>query len=340
MNLFILIFKEAVMKKMLFSAVAFLLLWALALLALEGVLRFYNLNGKNYDIEMWKYSKYLKRKSENPLIGIEHIPLKGYQLQNVLVKTNSWGFRDREYVIPKPQDVYRIVVLGSSVTLGWGVPEEQTYIRLAEKWLGGKTGRKKVEMINTAVGNYNTVREVESFFAKGVLLDPDMVILTFFINDPQVLAIKENPLLKHSQLAVLLWSRYQQLVRRIGLRENYETYYKNLYSDQNPGWGACLEAVRKLAVFCQSRQIPMLWAMVPEIHNLQNYPFGFVHQIIQEKAAAEGFRFLDFYDVLKSEDASQLWAMRGDPHPNTKGHQLMAQYLYDDLLKMKPWERR
>ncbi len=304
---------------------------------LEVFLRIYNHNGANYDIEMWKYSKYLKRKSTNPIVGIEHIPLKECRLQNVWIETNSFGLRGKEYLIPKPKDVYRIVFLGSSITLGWGVEEADAYVSLVEQWLQGKTGNLKVELVNTSVGNYNTVREVEGFFSKCLEFEPDMVIVSFFINDPQLIDIKDNFLLKHSQIAVLFWSRYQQLIRGLGLKPDYSDYYKNLYNIGNPGWSACINALQRLSIYCRQRQISLLMTMMPDIHNLQQYPFPKEHELIKRTVLPLGFTFLDFYNALKDINAKSLWVMQGDPHPNRKGHLIMAQALYDFLMAQKPW---
>ena len=179
------------MKKILSEIGIFVAAIILALLIGEAMIRVINTTGKNYDIEMWKYGKYLKKKSDNPDMGIEHVPSKSMKLQNTFVKINSLGFRDREYTIPKPANVYRVLVLGSSITFGWGVDEDKTYVRQIEKQLEGKTGDHKIELINAAVGNYNTVREVASFFEKCLVLEPDMVILSFFINDPEILTVQK-----------------------------------------------------------------------------------------------------------------------------------------------------
>ena len=68
------------------------------------------------------------------------------------------------------------------------------------------------------------------------------------------------------------------------------------------------------------------------IHNLKNYPFISIHEKIARIAQAHGFEYLDFYESLKdTADQSSLWAMPGDPHPNTQGHRLMANQLYNYL---------
>lgn len=49
------------------------------------------------------------------------------------VRINSRGFRDYEYTIEKPQNTYRIIVLGDSFTFGLGVELNETYPKLLEE---------------------------------------------------------------------------------------------------------------------------------------------------------------------------------------------------------------
>jgi hypothetical protein len=79
--------------------------------------------------------------------------------------------------------------------------------------------------------------------------------------------------------------------------------------------------------------------MIPDIHNLQRYPFKAIHNKIENKAKLLGFKFIDFYDVLREVNAEDIWAMPGDPHPNQEGHRILADYLFDYLAKTKPWEK-
>ena len=48
--------------------------------------------------------------------------------------TNRHGMRDRDYPIEKPEGVYRIAVLGSSMDMGWGIGVDETYVRRLEDW--------------------------------------------------------------------------------------------------------------------------------------------------------------------------------------------------------------
>jgi lysophospholipase L1-like esterase len=84
-------------------------------------------------------------------------------LYGVNISTNSLGFRsDREYSQAKKENVTRILVIGDSITLGWGVNYKQTYPKLLENFLNKGSKDKQYEVINTGVGNYNSVNECET----------------------------------------------------------------------------------------------------------------------------------------------------------------------------------
>lgn len=83
----------------------------------ELVLRIKNSSMQNYDIEMWRYAKELKTRSENPLLGHEHVPDSGATLQSVEIRTNELGLRGGP-LVPAGANSRRILFLGSSVTLG------------------------------------------------------------------------------------------------------------------------------------------------------------------------------------------------------------------------------
>ena len=82
----------------------------------------------NYDIEMWKYAKKLKIKSQNDNINHTHINNGLAKLQKVEIKTNNLGQRD-QYIDNQILKTYdrTFIVLGSSIALGWGVQSKNTF---------------------------------------------------------------------------------------------------------------------------------------------------------------------------------------------------------------------
>ena len=110
----------------------------------------------------------------------------GYEgwFAGVPVRINSLGFRDRqEYSLEKPNNTFRIFVLGDSVTFGHGTLDDTTYPYLLEQEL--KKWRSDVawEVWNLGVPGYNTGQELAYLKQIGPQADPDLVIVGFYPND-------------------------------------------------------------------------------------------------------------------------------------------------------------
>jgi hypothetical protein len=54
-------------------------------------------------------------------------PGSHYEWQGIPVEINSHGLRSPETTYEKPSGTFRILNLGDSVTMGWGIREEDTY---------------------------------------------------------------------------------------------------------------------------------------------------------------------------------------------------------------------
>src|SRR5262249_20912445 len=134
---------------------------ALAALALgEFATRFLDRGGQIYDVEMFRYSRLLKRDAppEAGLMHHWHIPGASALLQGVPVTINSKGLRDNEYDYEPRPGVTRILALGDSVTFGWGVRLEHTYPKVLERLLNHGASQGSYEVLNGGVGNYTTTR--------------------------------------------------------------------------------------------------------------------------------------------------------------------------------------
>ena len=102
-----------------------------------------------------------------------------------LVSTNSFGFRGKEISQEKPKDVYRILLLGDSVTFGWGVEDDQTFAFIAEEalnqWSQEKGLNTKFEVIN---GGFTAGRSLDSYYVyikkEAFKFNPDLVVINHF----------------------------------------------------------------------------------------------------------------------------------------------------------------
>ncbi len=172
---------ENTTKSIVFSIIVTAITLVFCLFAAEVLLRVKNSDGKNYHIEMWKYSRDLKQASQNPILGHEHLPSSQAKLQNVIIRTNKNGMRGAA-ITPVKSGQRRILLLGSSATLGWGVEEEETMSSRLQLSLG-----EGAVVMNAGIGNYNTKRYVELFLTKNRNVTPTDIIVNYYLNDAEVL---------------------------------------------------------------------------------------------------------------------------------------------------------
>jgi lysophospholipase L1-like esterase len=310
---------------------------SLGLVCLEMMTRIiYDRDGMHFGIEMWKYAKKIKRPSPIPAMGHEHTPNREAFLMGVPVKINSAGLRDREFSLSKPKDTYRILVLGDSITFGWGVEEEKTFAKVLESKLNESPlpgWPQHYEVINTGVGNYNTAQEVAFFKERGRLYEPDMVLIAFFINDAEPTPREErNWLARQSSLYVFMASFWDGILRETGFRPPYSDYYRALYEADKPGWIQCQQAFKDLMATCRQEHIDLKVAIVPELHHLDSsYEFPQVHAAIRGLSQEGAAGVIDLLDGLSGQDPPSLWVSPGDPHPNARAHQIIAGQLYEAL---------
>ena len=96
------------------------------------------------------------------------------------LSTNQWGMRDGEYPLQKPDDTYRIALLGASGSMGWGVGDDETYEARLERRLNqdGIAGRyPRYEILNFSVAGYSPLAQVWSTDHRVWLFNPDALFI-------------------------------------------------------------------------------------------------------------------------------------------------------------------
>ncbi len=98
------------------------------------------------------------------------------------MRINHLGLWDREYAIPKPADVYRVVVLTGSIANDGAIPFDQRFHEVLERSLqGAAPGGRRVEVINVSCEGYNTVQQVRLLERVGLQYQPDFVVLAYML---------------------------------------------------------------------------------------------------------------------------------------------------------------
>ena len=318
--------------------VAFTLL--LSTLVLEGVCRLLYSRKLDYQIEMSRYAATLKRSSAHGSIGHEHRPSRRARLMGVDVAINSHGFRDAEYPLEKPDGEYRIMLLGDSLTLGWGAAVEDLFAAgLQERFsrdFAACGSPLSVRVINTGVGNYNTEQEVSFFELRGRAFDPDLVLLNYFINDAEPTPRQKLPFaLRYSYLGMSLWGRLDLFGRLYLSGEDFSSYYPRLYGYDREGWRRAQEAFGRLAGSAREHGFTLAMVLLPELHAIgPAYGFQAVHDQVREAALAQGIEtVVELAPAFRGERPESLWVAMDDAHPNARAHAMIADEIHRRLTR-------
>lgn len=121
----------------------------------------------------------------DPTIGARHVPGGQFDYKtsdfSVHHSFNSLGFRDREHAVAKVPGTFRIIVLGDSFMDGLQVADEETFARRLESRLQGRG--IPAEVVNLGMQGFGTRHELFALESYGLKFQPDLAVLSFFMND-------------------------------------------------------------------------------------------------------------------------------------------------------------
>lgn len=267
--------------------------------------------------------------------------------------TNSQGFRGmNEYSLQKPPDVYRVAVLGDSVALGHGVGDSETFAAVLDRRLSEV---RPTEVINMGVSGFGTAEELIQLQRVGLAYQPDLVILTYFQNDPynnvvsKLFTVEDGRLMRHREKfvpAIFVRDRlyaipgYSWLCQHSHLvnfvRNRASAFFTERLAQQNRISAETRDLLapeeerltRHLlnAVIAETRgaRIPLIIVNVPLVAEgkiVSNLPMEGL------QTDGEWAMVLDMkQDIYEKHPAADL-AYEKDAHPKPYGHQLIGERL-------------
>jgi len=316
----------------LLRALGRLLLLLAALLAAEGLSRVFFHFVENYNVEMWKYARLLKEPVNDARSFVQR-PGASARIMGVSVKINSYGFRSPEIAVQKPPNVCRILVLGDSMTMGFGVPEAATFPSLMERALNARRGGGcRYQVINAGVGNYNTAQELASWEIAGRTLHPDLVLLAFYINDAEPTPKNHAGFLTtHS----VLWTCLKGAVEDVRVLldpkgTGYVGYYRGLYKGRR--WTRYKKILLNVIRESRRENTPLSVIFVPDLHDLAHYPFNDIDGKISRYFKRAGIQAIDCRSAFQGETKPKMfWVAPDDSHPNAAAQRRLAECILNRL---------
>lgn len=119
----------------------------------------------------------------DPILGYRFIPSSDYWYYKendhpITGRINSYGWKDKEWALKKPQNTYRIAVLGDSIVEAFQVESDRTCLSLAEHELN-ENHKLKFEFMNFGLSGFTQTEEFWVLKNHVMQFSPDMVIVFF-----------------------------------------------------------------------------------------------------------------------------------------------------------------
>jgi lysophospholipase L1-like esterase len=270
-------------------------------------------------------------------LDYEMCPKVSLVQNDVAVETNARGLRGPAVADVKPAGTLRIAAVGDSLTFGLAVPEALTWPRRVEAELRAARPELPIEVLNFGVCGYSITDEVVAFEAKGLPLDPDVVILGYCLNDPE--RAPTNGLQRqfstvrawhHSSLLRLVAST----LRARGIASNGDLIHW-LHAPGGESWTAANAAFDRLRALCAARSIPVLVAVYPMFDRLQHwsdYPWADVHERVLDASRARGFGALDLLPTFVAAGDPPTGLAIDEWHPTAAGYGLASHAIVQFML--------
>jgi len=132
--------------------------------------------------------------------------LKGRQLEAITIDSNEWGLRERPFALPKPAGTTRVVLLGDSFVMGYGVKaEDRVGVHLEQLLREDAPQAGPIECLHFGVNTWNVVSECAFLRRQLALAQPDLVIQIAIRND-----LDDNPGARGMGALASWWPRFPE----------------------------------------------------------------------------------------------------------------------------------
>lgn len=243
-------------------------------------------------------------------------------------RTNSLGYRSPEISLKKPPGTFRVVLLGSSNSMGHGVDEEETYARRLETWLNEKAGQgRRIEVVNLAISGDSPTQQLLRLQLVVPPLEPDWILnditaLDFSLEEQHLRWVVESR-------TAIPFDFVATAIRESGVNasDSPEAFHQKLSPFLKPMLDRTYQAWAD-----ESRRIatPMTMVILPRADSKTES--GSLFQLYRDLADRHGLRSADLSDAFERYELDEYRIAPWDHHPNALGHKLIFERLRDLLI--------
>ena len=151
-----------------------------------------------------------------------------YKSANGLDKYNSLGFRGPDITIPKPENLYRIVILGGSSAFDSSVKDwQKDSTKVLESELRRLYDTNNIEVINGATPGWNSWEDLANFEFRVLDLEPDLILIYQGVNDVHTRLVNPSAYRGDNSARRKVWGR--KPCNLLCLKVVQNCYRKNIF---------------------------------------------------------------------------------------------------------------
>jgi hypothetical protein len=272
---------------------------------------------------------------------------------------NNLGFRDKNFALEKGAHTYRVMVVGDSFAEGAGCRREDTFSRVLERhlnqYLEAAHCQGRVEVYNLGICGANTVEEIQRIFKEAPLLNPDLIIVAYFLNDPEVhpldLTLYEPPpwattvhkvVLEEFHSYAYYWF-FTKFTLFKGQIPSMQDFYLAIHNPEYHGWKEASAAMSRLSKFVKDNHYDFVGVIFPvfsqEWYSIEN--FRHINKQVYQMMRDRGLDVIDllgFYEGI-DKNLSVFCFSSCDGHPNVLAHHLLGQFLAKSVGDRESFKR-
>ena len=236
------------------------------------------------------------------------------------MRINHLGLWDREYAIPKPPDVYRVVVLTGSIANDGAIPFDDRFHEVLERSLQGAVGSRRVEVINVSCEGYNTVQQVRLLERVGLQYQPDFVVLAYMLTSASL----QNGAYRRIGNSFFLF-RFLPLIQGAASGSMCSAFgpFHESYSFEL----IVRNSFERLALLRRQHGFRALVAVLPVLEDFRDPLCNRIYDRVDRTARESGLATVRVAEAFRGEPA-QRFAKPGERmdlcHPNVEGHRRIA----------------
>jgi len=240
-------------------------------------------------------------------------------------RTNSAGLPDREYSLSKPENTFRIVLLGSSFSMPAGVAIEDSWQDVLERDLNTHAKRKSYEVINFSVGGYDLRQALATLKHRAVTYTPDLALVDLTLNSPWLMSAEEayhDPFTPQARTYPFFHSfAFERLLSPTVQPEP---------AWDLPGDQMLMAFERNLTgfrSFVERSGLPVCFVILQHDRDLQE-----ATRKLREQISRFSSCIIDTSPAFENEKPSDLNILKIDSHPNPRAQRIFARVVLDYLM--------